>query len=130
MLWNVEDANDDELRYAVYFRGEGEKGWKLLKDKLDQKFYSWDTTSMPDGAYYLKIVASDSESNPASAALQGERESDRFMVDNTPPDITGIAADPVTAGPDPSVTVRFQAKTGSQIATVFGLRMIRGDAAR
>ena len=28
------------------------------------------------------------------------------------------------------VTVRFQAKDGSQIATVFGLRMIRGDAAR
>jgi len=28
------------------------------------------------------------------------------------------------------VTVRFQAKNGSQIATVFGLRMIRGDAAR
>ena len=28
------------------------------------------------------------------------------------------------------VTVRFQAKQGSQIATVFGLRMIRGDAAR
>lgn len=28
------------------------------------------------------------------------------------------------------VTVRFQAKAGSQIATVFGLRMIRGDAAR
>jgi hypothetical protein len=28
------------------------------------------------------------------------------------------------------VTVRFQAKEGSQIATVFGLRVIRGDAAR
>ena len=28
------------------------------------------------------------------------------------------------------VTVRFQAKPPSQIATVFGLRMIRGDAAR
>ena len=28
------------------------------------------------------------------------------------------------------VTVRFQARDGSQIATVFGLRMIRGDAAR
>ena len=28
------------------------------------------------------------------------------------------------------VTVRLQAKQGSQIATVFGLRMIRGDAAR
>jgi hypothetical protein len=28
------------------------------------------------------------------------------------------------------VTVRFQAKEGSQIATVFGLRMIRADAER
>jgi len=28
------------------------------------------------------------------------------------------------------VTVRFQAKPGNQIATVFGLRMIRGDAER
>ena len=29
-----------------------------------------------------------------------------------------------------SVTVRFQAKAGSQIATVFALRTIRGDAPR
>jgi len=28
------------------------------------------------------------------------------------------------------VTVRFQAEAGSQIATVFALRMIRGDAER
>jgi len=28
------------------------------------------------------------------------------------------------------VTARFQAKQGSQIATVFGLRVIRGDAER
>jgi len=28
------------------------------------------------------------------------------------------------------VTIRFEAKAGSQIATVFGLRVIRGDAAR
>ena len=50
--------------YAVYYRGEGEQNWRLLKDKLNQTFYSWDTTSMPDGAYYLKIVASDLPSNP------------------------------------------------------------------
>ena len=29
-----------------------------------------------------------------------------------------------------SVTVRFEAKAGSQIATVFALRMVRGDTAR
>lgn len=93
VLWSAHDDNDDELRYAVYFRGEAEHEWKLLKDKLDQKFYSWDTTTLPDGAYYLKIVASDAVSNPPADALEVSRESERFEVDNTPPVIEGLSAD-------------------------------------
>jgi len=85
VLWTAHDDNEDELRYAVYFRGENEHEWKLLKDNLDQKFYSWDTTTLPDGAYYLKIVATDTPSNPPANALKAERESERFEVDNTPP---------------------------------------------
>jgi hypothetical protein len=77
----------------VYYRGENEHEWKLLKDKLDQKFYSWDTTTLPDGAYHLKIVASDAPSNPPAVALKAERESDRFEVDNTPPVIEKLSAD-------------------------------------
>jgi hypothetical protein len=109
VLWTAEDANDDDLTYAIYYRGEAEKDWKLLKDKLDQKFYSWDTTSMPDGAYYLRIVASDERSNPPGEALSAERESERFVVDNTPPVITGMAAEPSGAGAGASVTVHFRA---------------------
>jgi len=90
VLWTAHDDNDDDMRYAVYFRGENEREWKLLKDNLDQKFYSWDTATLPDGAYYLKIVATDAPSNPPSAALRAERESERFEVDNTPPTIEGL----------------------------------------
>src|SRR5204862_3514661 len=68
VVWTAHDDNDDELRYAVYFRGENEHEWKLLKDNIEQKFYSWDTTTLPDGAYYLKIVASDAPSNPPALA--------------------------------------------------------------
>jgi hypothetical protein len=93
LLWTAHDDNEDELRYAVYFRGEGEKDWKLLKDKLDQRFYSFDTTTLADGAYYLKIVASDESSNPPDKALKTERESERFEVDNTPPVVGKIEAD-------------------------------------
>ena len=89
MVWTAHDDNEDELRYAVYFRGEGEKEWKLLKDNLEQKFYSFDTTTLPDGAYYLKSVASDAASNPLRRPSQTERESERFEVDNTPPVSTG-----------------------------------------
>lgn len=92
VLWTAHDDNDDDLRFSVYYRGENEHAWKLLKDNLDQKFYSWDTTTMPDGSYYLKIVATDSPSNPPASALTTERESERFEVDNTPPVIEHLEA--------------------------------------
>jgi len=92
VLWTAHDDNDDELKYAVFFRGESEQEWKLLKDNLDQRFYSFDTTTLADGAYYLKIVATDGASNPPDKALKTERESERFEVDNTPPEISGLEA--------------------------------------
>jgi hypothetical protein len=92
VLWSAHDDNDDELRYTVYYRGENEHDWKLLKNNLDQKFYSWDSTTLPDGAYYLKIVATDALSNPPDLALKTERESERFEIDNTPPVIDGLKA--------------------------------------
>ncbi len=93
VLWNAHDDNDDDLLFAIYYRGEGEQNWRLLKDKVTQRFYSWDTTTMPDGAYYLKIVASDSPSNPPQDALTNERISDRFEIENTPPRIEHLRAD-------------------------------------
>ncbi|MGD0955333.1 MAG: hypothetical protein ABR953_00705 [Candidatus Acidiferrales bacterium] len=92
VLWSAHDDNDDDLVFAIYYRSEGEQNWRLLKDKLTQRHYSWDTTSMPDGAYYLKIVASDSPSNPADQALSAERTSDRWLVANTPPRIENLRA--------------------------------------
>jgi sugar lactone lactonase YvrE len=92
VLWSTHDDNDDDLLFTIYYRGEGEQNWRLLKDKLTQRYYSWDTASMPDGAYYLKIVASDAPSNPASQALWTERASDRWEVANTPPRVENLRA--------------------------------------
>ena len=114
VVWTAHDDNDDDLRFSLYYRGESEHEWKLLKDNLDQKFYSWDTTTMPDGAYYLKIVATDAPSNPPAQALKAERESERFEVDNTPPVIEHLEAIVgQTRGGSPSaawVTAKFTAR--------------------
>jgi WD40 repeat protein len=114
VLWSAHDDNDDELRFSVYFRGENEHDWKLLKDKLDQKFYAWDTTSMPDGAYYLKIVASDAPSNAPDQALSTQRESERFEIDNTPPVVEGLQASTFvvqrSAAASSGVLVKFTAR--------------------
>jgi sugar lactone lactonase YvrE len=105
VVWTAEDVNDDTLEFAVYFRGENETTWKMLKDKLDTRFYSWDTTAMPDGAYYLKIAASDASANPTGDGLASERESERFEVDNTAPTVSQLTADPGSG----TIRVRFQA---------------------
>ena len=50
--WTVHDDNDDDMIYSLYYRGDGDQRWLLLKDKLTVKFYSFDASLLPDGGYH------------------------------------------------------------------------------
>ena len=90
--WKASDSNGDTLRYAVYYKGAGEKAWKTLKDKIEgETSLAWDTDRVPDGQYVIKVVASDAPSNPPGVALTGERVSLPARVDNTRPQIAGLS---------------------------------------
>jgi hypothetical protein len=102
--WTVHDDNEDQMVYSVYYRGDGESRWLLLKDNLSDKFYSFDASLLPDGGYTIKVVASDAPSHSPSEALSSEKESPRFEVDTTPPRIENLNA----------------AVDGSQIRVSFG----------
>ena len=90
--WSAHDDNDDELSYSVYYKGDGETRWKLLKEKITDKFYSWDAGLLPDGGYMLRVVASDAPSHTPEEALTHFKDSQRFEVDNTPPRIDSLVA--------------------------------------
>ena len=90
--WTARDQNDDQMVYSVYYRVEGQSRWLLLKDGLNEKFYAFDASLLPDGGYEIKVVASDSPSHSPGDALSTERESDRFEVDTTPPQIQDLKA--------------------------------------
>jgi hypothetical protein len=90
--WSVHDDNDDQMIYSVYYRGDGDTRWLLLKDNLTDKFYSFDASLLPDGGYTIKVVASDAPSHSPEQALTEEKESTRFEVDTTPPQIENLAA--------------------------------------
>jgi len=90
--WAAHDDNGDELTYSLYLRGDGETVWRLLKDKLTDKAYSFDATLIPDGGYQIKVVASDAPSHTPGDALNGDKISDRFEVDTTPPVISAFKA--------------------------------------
>ncbi|HTM03743.1 MAG TPA: SMP-30/gluconolactonase/LRE family protein [Vicinamibacterales bacterium] len=87
-VWHAEDDNKDELSYEVQYRREGETSWKVLKRGLTDPILVWDTTSVPNGRYILRVVASDAPSNSPSTALTGLMESTAFEIDNAPPIIT------------------------------------------
>jgi hypothetical protein len=86
-VWRAEDDNKDDLTFDVLYRREGETSWKTLKRAVVDPILVWDTTSVPNGSYLLRIVASDAASNSPSTALTGALESTAFDIDNTPPDI-------------------------------------------
>ena len=102
--WVAHDDNDDQLVYSLYYRGDGETRWLLLKDGLTDKFYSFDASLLPDGGYTFKVVASDAPSHSPGDQLTAEKESPRVEVDTTAPVIENLRA--VQEGDNIRVTFR------------------------
>ena len=88
--WAAHDDDGDDLTYSLYLRGDGEKVWRLLKDTITEKAYSFDAALIPDGGYQIKVIASDAPSHTPGDVLTGEKISERFEVDTTSPVVSGL----------------------------------------
>ena len=97
LAWKADDENEDELSFDVLYRREGDSTWKAIKRGVTESVLVWNTTTVPNGTYFVKIVASDAPSNPLAIALTGELESSSLEIDNTPPTIT-VSSVRVNAG--------------------------------
>jgi hypothetical protein len=107
--WQVHDDNDDQLVFTVYYRGDGESRWLLLKNNLYDRYYSFDASLLPDGGYTIKVIASDAPSHSPGEALYADRVSSRFEVDTTAPAIDKLTATLDTTQTGMQVHVRFRA---------------------
>ena len=65
LAWRADDENDDDLTYEVDYRREGEADWKVLREDVDDTVLVWDTTTVPNGTYFVRVIASDAPSNGA-----------------------------------------------------------------
>jgi hypothetical protein len=88
VAWKVDNPDNDELRYRVQFRRDGQARWidaiphdeVLTKPELD-----WDTVALPEGKYRVRVDASDEMANPPADVTHHALESAPLIVDNTPP---------------------------------------------
>ena len=90
--WQAEDPDGDKLIAKVFFRGEGENAWKLIKENVTDSYLNLDADALADGVYQVKVSVSDSPANPPATAREAELISDPFLIDNTPPvvRVTGV----------------------------------------
>jgi len=90
--WAAHDDDGDTMVYSLFLQGDGDSAWWVLKKKIKDQVYSFDATVVPDGGYRIKVVASDAPSHSPGDALTGEKISNRFVIDTTPPVITNLKA--------------------------------------
>jgi sugar lactone lactonase YvrE len=107
--WMAHDDNGDDLMFAVWYRGVGEANWRLLKDKISERVYSFDSALLPDGSYELKVLASDAPVHTDAEALTGERVSEVFVVDTTPP-MPGVLEAKMLAGSPLKIHATLEAR--------------------
>ena len=86
-VWAARDGNQDDLTFDVFYRTDADTVWSTLAEELRESIFTWDTSSAPDGAYVVRVVATDALSNPPGLALRGALESKPFDIDNSPPQI-------------------------------------------
>ncbi|MBI4893774.1 MAG: hypothetical protein HY821_24360 [Acidobacteria bacterium] len=84
----ADDPDGDKLTYAVYYRAEDEREWKLLKADLTDNTLLQDAEVFADGRYLFRVVASDRTANSPSTARDSDLVSQPVLLDQTPPHIT------------------------------------------
>ena len=86
LRWKATDPNQDELSYTLEVRRDGaEDPWLEIVRDLDEDYYGFDATVLPDGRYRFRLTASDAEGNVPGDALESREESEPVVIDHTPP---------------------------------------------
>lgn len=102
LRWKVENPDEDELNYRVFIRRAqaglgGDPSWLRLTgaDPITRTELDFNTETLSDGLYELKVTVSDERSNPTELALTHELQSAPFLIDNRRPDWQDVRFDPV-----------------------------------
>ncbi len=92
IIIKAQDANKDKLSFVIEFRQRGTEGWIEITKDLEKPKYVWDTRTLGDGEYEIRVKCSDAPSNSPETALTSTRISNPIVVDNTAPVIRDLGA--------------------------------------
>ena len=121
--WRGTDPNGDAMRYRVEARLESATTWFKVADDIEAPALTWDTNTLPDGRYRLRVIASDANANPLGEGRTGEGMSAPFTIDNTPPELTTFSA----RGESGAIVVEGAARDAASTISRVELALDDGD---
>jgi hypothetical protein len=122
--WHAMDPNEDRLQYRMHYRRDGEASWRPVAGTTAEPVQTWDTTTLADGLYDVRLQVSDRPANTDALAGQDERILPGLRIDNTPPEIGGLRLEVVDGG----LRLRCDARDAS--SPLAGAEVIRPDGSR
>jgi len=88
LTWQANDENKDTISYDIYISRNNTPFFKLNDASIEDSSFEISREFIPDGVYYIKLVASDKKSN--IEAKETSKVLGPFFVDNTPPTIKDV----------------------------------------
>ncbi len=89
IAWKAKDPDGDPLVFRLAYRPEGGGAWIPLGDRpVGGAEFLWNTESVPDGRYVVRVEASDEAANAAERVLRNARECAPFYIDHGKPEVT------------------------------------------
>jgi hypothetical protein len=122
--WEATDPNSDTMRYTLHFRRGPGSPWIMLRENIGETNSEWDTRSVADGRYEIRVTASDAKSNPPGNGRNGARVSDPVLVDNTPPVIGSLKQSSKPGAVD--VSLRVVDRSSTIAALDYGVDSAKG----
>jgi hypothetical protein len=92
ILWTVTDPDRDNVNCTFSIRRDGDPQWTDLAVATRDPYVQFDTSHLPDGIYFTRLVATEAAPRPAAERLSTTFETDDLVVDHTPPVILEATA--------------------------------------
>lgn len=83
--WKGTDLNGDLLRYDLDLLPSSSGPALPLRRDVEDSWFSFDTSALPDGRYRCRVTVSDRVGNAEGEDLSATEETELFVVDNSPP---------------------------------------------
>lgn len=104
VLWNVNDADGDNLLSSFSIRRVGAEAWTDLIVNTRNSYHQFDVSHLPEGVYQTRLVVTETEPRPVADRLSVTFSTDDLLIDRTPPELLDATA--LRAAENLIITVR------------------------